>query len=128
MVTFTEEILNGKLHFCAVCPPGKGHSYFDSPKSGNYNSQKSSEEPKQVKKFLRFIINSKTMTVYLSETKIEKIVCHCEKAFLMEKVTLRELTSLIEKLTSTYQALLLDPLHYWGEQLYQIRKNQKILS
>ena len=42
---------------------------------------KSCMEPKQVIKFLGFIINCKTMTIYLPEEKMKKIVSHSEKVF-----------------------------------------------
>ena len=71
-------------------------------------------------KFPNFIINSKIMTVYLPKDKIDKNGSHCEKILSIEKVTLREFTSLIGKLTSTYQAVLPAPLQYRGLQLHEL--------
>ena len=46
------------------------------------------------------------MTIYLPEEKGQKIVSRRQKVLSMEKVSLRESTSLIGKLTSTYLAVL----------------------
>ena len=46
----------------------------------------------------------------------------CKKLISEENTTLRELTSLIEKLSSTYQAVLPAPLHCRSLQMYQITK------
>ena len=43
----------------------------------------------------------------------------------MEKVTLTQLTSLIGKLTSTYQAVSPAPFHYRELQMYHIKMSQE---
>ena len=50
-------------------------------------------EPKKVMKFLGFIINSESMTIY--PEKGGKIITYCKKLLTTEQVTIREMTSLL---------------------------------
>ena len=66
------------------------------------NLQKSRLEPNTKLQFLVVEINSVDIATYLSEEKITDISNLCKKLLLQENKTLRELTSLIGKLISTY--------------------------
>ena len=87
------------------------------------NLQKSKLEPNTKLEFLVVEINSVDVATYLSEEKITDITNLCKKLLLQEEnTTLRELTSLIGKLISTYQAVLPTTLHCCSSQMYQITK------
>ena len=74
-------------------------------------------EHKQVMEFQGFIINPKTMMIYLPEEKTEELVSYCDKVLSVGKLILRKLTSLIGKLTKMYQAVLPAPLYYRGPEI-----------
>ena len=86
------------------------------------NLQKSRLKPNTKLEFLVVEINSVDIATYLSEEKITDITNLCKKLLLQENTTLRELTSLIGKLISTYQAVFLATLHCCSSQMYQITK------
>ena len=87
------------------------------------NLQKSKLEPNTKLEFWVVEINSVDVATYLSEEKITDITNLCKKLLLQEEnTTLRELTSLIGKLISTYQAVLPTTLHCCSSQMYQITK------
>ena len=87
------------------------------------NLQKSKLEPNTKLEFWVVEINSVDVATYLSEEKITDITNLCKKHLLQEEnTTLRELTSLIGKLISTYQAVLPTTLHCCSSQMYQITK------
>ena len=75
------------------------------------NLQKSKLERNTKLEFFGVDISSVDMTMYLPEGKITDITDLCKKLLSEKNITLRELTSLIGKLISTYQAGLLDSLH-----------------
>ena len=86
------------------------------------NLPKSNLEPKTKLEFLGVKISSVDMTMYLPEEKIMDITNLYKKLLSEENATLRELTSLIGKLLSTYQAVLSAPLHWRSLQMYQTTK------
>ena len=73
-------------------------------------------------------INSMDMTVYLQEEKLTDITDLCNKLLSEKNGTLSELTSLIGKLISTYQAVLSTALHCRSLQMYLITKLRANLS
>ena len=75
------------------------------------NLQKSKLEPNTKLESLGVEINSVDMTMYLPEVKMTDTTDLCKKLLSEKNTTMRELTSLIGKLISTYQAVLPAPLH-----------------
>ena len=73
-------------------------------------------------------INSMDITVYLQEEKLTDITDLCNKLLSEKNGTLSELTSLIGKLISTYQAVLSTALHCRSLQMYLITKLRANLS
>ena len=77
------------------------------------NHKKSVLEPMQSIEFLGFIVNSLTMSILLSQEKVDKIVKECRHMRHQEWVTPRQLAQLIGLLTSTNNlAVAPAPLHY----------------
>ena len=64
--------------------------------------EKSSLQPSQETTYLGFVFNSKEMSVTLTSEKREKILESCKSFFKKDSFTLRELSSLIGTLTSTF--------------------------
>ena len=69
--------------------------------------EKCSLQPSQETTYLGFAFNSKEMSVTLTSEKREKIIESCKSFFPM-----RELSSLIETLTSTFPGNKFGPLYY----------------
>ena len=69
--------------------------------------------PSQSIEYLGFVLSSVTMTVKLTDAKISKYVKLC-KGFLTvyKKHKIRDVASLIGKLTSTFPGVQYGPLHY----------------
>ena len=88
------------------------------------NHKKCVWEPVQVIEFLGFIVNSKTMKIYLPEEKIQKVMKECRHTINKRSVTARHLAHLIGLLSSTAPAISVAPLHYRGLQ----RLRQKALQ
>ena len=86
------------------------------------NLKKSKVEPNTKLEFFEVEINSVEKTMYLPEEKIMDVTNLCKKLLSEKNAALRELTSLIGKLISTYQAVLPSPLHCCSLQMYQITK------
>ena len=78
--------------------------------------------------YLGFITNSELMTIYLPLEKVGKTITLCEKVLATEQVTIKEMTSFLDLLTSTYQAVFPRPLHYRSLQMQQIRSLREIKS
>ena len=62
--------------------------------------------------FLEVIVDSGKMNLSLPKEKLLKVQNHCQKSLEKGKVTVRELSKLIGRLSSTAIAVLLAPLHY----------------
>ena len=74
--------------------------------------EKSTFLPSQEIEFLGFLINSVTMTVYLTHTKKEAIKEMCSPALSMNLVTIRFIAKILGKLSSSFIAVPLGKLHY----------------
>ena len=66
------------------------------------------------------IVNSKTMTLSLSQEKVQKIKTQCLKLYRAQEINLSELTSLLGTLTSAIQAILPARLQFRYLQQQQI--------
>ena len=80
------------------------------------NQKKCVWEPVQAIEFLGFLVNSKTMKIYLPEEKIEKVMKKYRHAINKRSVTARHLAHLIGLLSSTTPAVSVVTLHYRGLQ------------
>ena len=67
--------------------------------------EKSVFVPSQEIEYLGFTINSVTMTVRLTTQKKKKIFDLCQKVLLKESVSIRLVSKLLGKLTSSFQAI-----------------------
>lgn len=63
-------------------------------------------EPIQDIEFLVMVINSKTMALFLTQRKEQKMKNHCLKVFTAPIITLLDLTKLLGKLNFTIKAIL----------------------
>ena len=68
--------------------------------------------PSQEIEYLGFIINPVTMTVRLTTEKKRKIVDLCQEVLLKESVSIRLVSKLLGKFTSSFQAIKYGQLHY----------------
>ena len=84
------------------------------------NVKKSELTPTRKIEFLGVRIDSNRMEISLSQDKIIKIQDQCQKLLDQEDVSLREMTQLIGKLSSTALAVLPAPLQYRYLQRQQI--------
>ena len=69
------------------------------------NFKKCVLEPTQEIEFLGVIVNSKTMTLSLTQKKVQKIKSPCLEVYRAQEITLLELTRLLGTLSSTIQAI-----------------------
>ena len=76
------------------------------------NLEKSCFVPTQSMEFLGFVVNTQAMTLLLSNSKVESIKSHCNYLLALPKVSVRDLSQLIGKLTASIQAIFPAPLHY----------------
>ena len=65
-------------------------------------------EPSRIMQFLGFIINSKSMAIFLPEEKKKTMMHHCKTFLNADEVSLREIARVLVTLTSAYQAVLPD--------------------
>ena len=84
------------------------------------NIKKSVLEPTQFIEFLGIEINSLEMTLQLPQEKKNQIVTQCQGLLEKSNVTIRELTRLVGRLSSTAVAILPAPLQYRAIQRQQI--------
>jgi len=89
------------------------------------NIKKSVLEPLQKIDFLGVEIDSVDMTTSLPQEKVELIRKHCQDIMGKENVSIRELTSLVGRLSSTAIAVLPAPLQYRYLQRNQIQALSK---
>ena len=73
---------------------------------------KSSLVPDQTLEFLGFVLNSNSMTVTVTESKIERIILLCQQFHRLKICSIREVGSLIGTLISTFPGNEMGPLHY----------------
>ena len=76
--------------------------------------------------FLGFVLNSKTMTLTLRETKKEKIIKLGEGIINRQYITIRELAQFIGNVVATFVAVLTGPLHYKDMETLKTTKLRKI--
>lgn len=86
------------------------------------NLKKSEFQPTQHIQFLGVEIDSVSMIVSLPQEKVQKIVCQCQQMLVKSETTLRELYSLVGRLSSTAIAVLPAPLQYRALQRQQIQE------
>ena len=76
------------------------------------NFEKSHFIPMDMLEFLRFLVNTRGMTLLLPDCKVEAIKAHCTHLLAHHEVSVRALTQLIEKLTASIQVIFPASLHY----------------
>ena len=76
------------------------------------NYAKSVMVPTQRLEHLGFIIDSSRMTVTLTASKVDKLICKCKAILLPKKVKIRKVAELIGILVSSFTAVQFGPLHY----------------
>ena len=76
--------------------------------------------PVQKIEFLGVMIDSLEMTLSLPQEKVNKIVTQCQEILSTQKVSLRDLTLLIGRLSSTAQAVLPATIQFRYLQQIQI--------
>ncbi|KAI8519760.1 hypothetical protein Bbelb_030170 [Branchiostoma belcheri] len=76
------------------------------------NLEKSQLIPSQVATFLGLVLDSRTLTIYLPEDKLDKVVSSCQSLLEQEVIGTRQLASVVGLLESTKQAILPGPLHF----------------
>ena len=85
------------------------------------NIKNSYIEPTSTLQFLGVIVDSGEMTLTLPKEKLLKVQNHCQEILENEKVTVRELSKLTGRLSSTAIGVLPAPLHYPHHQHQQIQ-------
>ena len=78
--------------------------------------EKSVFAPSQEIEYLRFIINSVTMAIRLTTEKKRKIFDFCQEVLLKESFSIRLVSKLLGKFTSSFQAIKYEQLHYRHQQ------------
>lgn len=76
------------------------------------NEEKSSPEPKQEISFLGYWLNSKSMTVSLTESKAENIVKFCTTVLSSQSVKIREVAQLVGLMVAYSHGVMYAPLFY----------------
>ena len=76
------------------------------------NEGKSVLVPTQELEFLAFLINSVEMSLYLPREKVKSIKRECQSMINNPSVSIRTLSRLLGKLSSSIQAVFPAPLHY----------------
>ena len=84
--------------------------------------EKSVLKPTQKLTFLGFVLNSKTMTLTLTDAKKEKIIKLGEGIINRQYITIRELAQFIGNVVATFEAVLTGPLHYRDMETLKIAK------
>ena len=76
------------------------------------NYAKSVMVPTQRLEHLGFILDSRRMTVTLTESKVDNVICKCKAILLPTTVKIRKVAELIGILVSSFTAVQFGPLHY----------------
>ena len=84
--------------------------------------EKSVLKPTQKLTFLGFVLNSKTMTLTLTDAKKENIIKSGEGILNRQYITIRELAQFIGNAVATFEAVLTGPLHYRDMKKLKITK------
>ena len=85
------------------------------------NWKKSVLHPAQSMEYLGFVISSIEMKFFLPPGKMSQLVQDCKDLILEKSASVRTLSQIIGKLTSTMQAVLPAPLHYRHLQMLQVK-------
>ena len=85
------------------------------------NWKKSVLHPAQSMEYLGFVISSIEMKRFLPPGKMSQLVQDCKDLILEKSASVRTLSQIIGKLTSTMQAVLPAPLHYRHLQMLQVK-------
>lgn len=84
------------------------------------NWKKSVLHPAQSMEYLGFVISSIETKLFLPPGKMSQLVQDCKDLILEKSASVRTLSQIIGKLTSTMQAVLPAPLHYRHLQMLQV--------
>ena len=76
------------------------------------NEEKSSAGPTQELEFLGFLIDSKQMTLSVTEEKLRSLISQCKRLLGAQQTTIRQLAHVIGLMTSMKPTILPAPLHY----------------
>ena len=85
--------------------------------------KKSVLKPSQQIEFLGFILNSRDMTVRLTQKKAESLVNSCRELGKKQTCTIRELAEIIGKMVASEPGNVYAPLHY---KQFEIEKNKAL--
>ena len=96
---------------------GEGHS---THLGFTINFQKSVVQPTHKIKFLGVEVDSMSLKLSLPMEKVEQIIAQCETLLAAERVTIRDVTRLVGRLSSAAIAVLPAPLQYRATQRQQI--------
>ena len=86
------------------------------------HSKKSILTPTRTIEFLGFVIDSRTMTVTLSDNKKAKFLTKLHAFKLCPRRKIRNLVSIIGSMISTFPAIPLGPLHYRNMERFKINQ------
>ncbi len=78
----------------------------------NVNMEKSSFTPSQELEFLGFVLNTRSMKIFLSQRKIDSILHDIAALISMPQPTVRQVAQVIGSLVSTFPAVGLGPMFY----------------
>ena len=85
------------------------------------NWKKSVLHPARCMEYLGFVINSLEMKLFLLTEKMSQLLQDCKDLILEKSTSVRTLSHIIGRLTSTLQAVLPAPLHYRHLQMPQAK-------
>ena len=85
------------------------------------NWKKSVLHPVRCMEYLGFVINSLEMKLFLPTEKMSQLLQDCKDLILEKSASVRTLSHIIGRLTSTLQAVLPAPLHYRHLQMLQAK-------
>ena len=85
------------------------------------NWKKSVLHPARCMEYLGFVINSLEMKLFLPTEKMSQLLQDCKDLILEKSASVRTLSHIIGRLTSTLQAVLPAPLHYRHLQMLQAK-------
>ena len=92
------------------------------------NLEKSSLAPSQIKEWLGFVIDSRSMTISLPQKKIDNLIEKAQDLKAGMRVTLREISQFLGLCNSSKPAVLQAPLHYCSIQRLLIRNLRRFLN
>ena len=93
----------------------------------HYHPHKSVLKPTQKLTFLGFSLNSKTMTLTLTDAKKEKIIKLGQGTINRQYITIRKLAQFIGNFVGTFEAVLTGPLHYRDMEKLNVTKLKESL-